>query len=220
MVLTLLWQLTGERFRFLRARAYIRQLVGEVVRARKAQVSGPFAATTQGRTDFLSVLLREPAFDDPILMRDIMVTMLFAGRDNTQNVLAWALHSLMAAPQWIERLREEAVENRDPTHEVAYSDVAVSQDSPPSLCIVCSHPIKQRYHVHVAVFFETVRLWPGLPKNARLALQDDILPALPEHNLPAVKIEKGDYVFWSDYHMMRNEEVRTLKRSAYPSADV
>ncbi|TBU46500.1 cytochrome P450 [Dichomitus squalens] len=89
---------------------------------------------------------------------------------------------------WVDRLREEALANRDPTREAEYSEVA-------------------RYHVHLAVFYETVRLWPGLPKNARLALQDDILPALPEHNLPAVKVEKGDYVFWSDYHMMRNEDV-------------
>ncbi|EJF57473.1 cytochrome P450 [Dichomitus squalens LYAD-421 SS1] len=89
---------------------------------------------------------------------------------------------------WVDRLREEAMAIRDPTREAEYSEVA-------------------RYHVHLAVFYETVRLWPGLPKNARLALQDDILPALPEHNLPAVKVEKGDYVFWSDYHMMRNEDV-------------
>ena len=51
---------------------------------------------------------------------------------------------------------------------------------------------------------------PGLPKNARLALADDVLPALPDLNLPAVKIEKGEYVFWSDYHMMRSMDVRLI----------
>ncbi len=206
-VLTICSQLTGERFYFLRARTYIRQLVDTIVRARKAQLSGPSGASSQDHNDFLSILLKDPAFDNPILIRDIVVTMLFAGRDNTQNVLAWALHSLMAAPQWIERLREEAELNRDPTHEVAYSDVAVSHHSSSAFSMLRSHPVIQRYHIHLAVFFETVRLWPGLPKNARLALRDDVLPALPDHNLPAVKIEKGDYVFWSDYHMMRNEEV-------------
>ena len=55
-----------------------------------------------------------------------------------------------------------------------------------------------------------MRLWPGLPKNARLALCDDVLPAIPEHDLPAVKVEKGDYIFWSDYHMMRSKEVCDL----------
>ncbi|TBU46495.1 cytochrome P450 [Dichomitus squalens] len=180
--------LNGDRFRFSRARSYIRGLVDQIVRARQAHATEKSKETAPIHADFLSVLLEDPAFNDPILIRDIMVTMLFAGRDNTQNVLAWALYSIMAAPEWIDRLREEATANRHPTHEVDYSEVS-------------------RYHVHLAVFFETVRLWPGLPKNARLALQDDVLPALPEYGLPAVKIEKGDYVFWSDYHMMRSSEV-------------
>ena len=59
----------------------------------------------------------------------------------------------------------------------------------------------------MAVFYETVRLWPGLPKNARLAVNDDVLPAIPEHDLPAVKVNKGDYVLWSDFVMMRNPKV-------------
>jgi len=83
-------------------------------------------------------------------------------------------------------MREESADNVREGQELDYSDLS-------------------RYHVHLAVFYETVRLWPGLPKNARLALSDDILPAIPEHNLPAVKIDKGDYVFWSDYIMMRDE---------------
>lgn len=73
---------------------------------------------------------------------------------------------------------------------------------------------RQRYHVHLAVFYETIRLWPGIPKNGRLVVQDDVLPELPEHGLPAVKLEKGDFVFWSDYHMMRSETVRG-KRSVH-----
>lgn len=68
----------------------------------------------------------------------------------------------------------------------------------------------QKYHVHLAVFYETVRMWPGVPKNARLALQDDVLPAIPEHNLPSVKVSKGDYIFWSDYNMMRNTKVSQI----------
>lgn len=53
-------------------------------------------------------------------------------------------------------------------------------------------------------------MWPGVPKNARLALQDDVLPAIPEHNLPSVKVSKGDYIFWSDYNMMRNTKVSQI----------
>lgn len=67
----------------------------------------------------------------------------------------------------------------------------------------------QLYPITMAVCFETLRLWPGLPKNARVATEDDLLPAIPEHNLPSVRVNKGDFVLWSDIAMMRNEDVRT-----------
>ena len=61
--------------------------------------------------------------------------------------------------------------------------------------------------MHLAVFYETVRLWPGLPKNARYAIQDDVLPAIPEQGLPEVRVEKGSYVLWSDRLIMRDKTV-------------
>ncbi|KAI0759034.1 cytochrome P450 [Fomes fomentarius] len=174
------WKITeiinGDRFRFSKSRAYIRGIVSEF----KAQHH------SERYADFLSVLLQDLTFDDPILIRDILVTLLFAGCDNTQNALAWGLYALIEAPQWIDCLREEVKKNGKGGSEVDYQELAI-----------------QTYPVHLAVFYETVRLWPGLPKNARLALCDDVLPALPKHNLPSVKVEKGEYVFWSDYYMMR-----------------
>ncbi|VDB98242.1 unnamed protein product [Peniophora sp. CBMAI 1063] len=184
------WQwteyITGDRFRFNRARSYIRNIVLHMIEARRAEIRDVPAG--ERHADFLTALLEDPTFDDPILIRDTLVTLLFAGRDNTQNVLAWGLHALMGAPQWMDRMREEVTRNGSGNHELQYADLS-------------------RYPVHLAVFYETVRLWPGLPKNARLALCDDVLPALPEHGIAAVKIEKGDYIFWSDHNMMRDEAV-------------
>lgn len=57
------------------------------------------------------------------------------------------------------------------------------------------------------MFYETVRLWPGLPKNGRQALVDDVLPAIPEAGLPAVNVHKGELVFWSDSYLMRHPAV-------------
>ncbi|OSD02319.1 cytochrome P450 [Trametes coccinea BRFM310] len=182
-----LWRWTeifsGDRVRFKQARAYVRNLVASIVHKRKAEISEGEKGHVN---DWLSELLVR--IDDPAAIEDLLVVLLFAGADNTQNSFAWSLYSLMAAPQWLERLRAEAIKNKRTDGEVKYEDLS-------------------RYHVHLAVFYETIRLWPGLPKNGRLAVHEDVLPALPEHGLPATKIEKGDFVFWSDYHMMRNEMV-------------
>lgn len=118
-------QITGDRFRFNRARSYIRNIVREIVLARREESSKSKEAPTDGHADFLTALLQDPTFDDPMLIRDILVTLLFAGRDNTQNVLAWGLYALMGAPEWVDRLRAEAEANKIQGQELQYTDLTV-----------------------------------------------------------------------------------------------
>lgn len=61
-------------------------------------------------TDFLTTLLENTASRDPLFLRNIMVTLLFAGRDNTQASSAWALYELSRNPYWMNRMRNEALE--------------------------------------------------------------------------------------------------------------
>ena len=96
-----------------------------MVRQRKETESLAKGGASDHYDDFLSMLLKDPTFDDPVLIRDILVTLLFAGRDNTQNALAWGLHALMREPKWIDRLREEAKVNRKPDREMDYQELAV-----------------------------------------------------------------------------------------------
>ncbi|KZT02794.1 cytochrome P450 [Laetiporus sulphureus 93-53] len=179
------WKVTekfnGVAKEFDRARSTVRNYIAKIVRDRQ---STAMEVNLDTPADFLGQLLRKPD-NDLMRMRDILVTLLFAGRDNIQNALGWSLHELLKVPCWVGRMREEALRNAPEGSPILYSDLS-------------------RYHVHLAVFYETVRLWPGLPKNARVALCDDILPAIPEHSLPEVKIGKGDHVFWSDYIIMRD----------------
>lgn len=79
----------------------------------------------RAQDNYLANLLNDPEITNPLLIRDVLVTLLFAGRDNTQNALAWALYALMNNPQWISRMREEAVANASESHEVEYHDLAV-----------------------------------------------------------------------------------------------
>ena len=62
------------------------------------------------RSDFFSSLIQDPSIDDPIFIRDTMITLLFGGRDNMQNSLVWACYELCRHPEWIEKMRQEALE--------------------------------------------------------------------------------------------------------------
>ena len=37
--------------------------------------------------------------------------LLFASGDNTRNSLTWSMHALLQHPEWMEKMREEAVRN-------------------------------------------------------------------------------------------------------------
>ncbi|KAI0650932.1 cytochrome P450 [Trametes meyenii] len=184
-----LWRVTevftGDRSRFNRARTHVQSLVDTIIRTRRTQLS---EKPDEFSSDWLSKLLRDATFDDPVLLRDILVVLLFAGADNTQNAFAWSLYCLTSASGWAQKMRLEAMKNQNAEEGVRYGDLGL-------------------YHVHLAVFYETIRLWPGIPKNGRVALFDDVLPAIPAQGLPSVEIQKDDFIFWSDYHVMRDETV-------------
>ena len=93
------------------------------MRVRRAAMADNKHIHTRG--DFLSALLEGPTYNDPILIRDTLVVLLFAGRDNTQNSLAWSLHALMNSPHWIDRMRAEAKLHASHNEELLYSDLQV-----------------------------------------------------------------------------------------------
>ncbi|KAF9936569.1 hypothetical protein BGZ70_006770, partial [Mortierella alpina] len=51
-----------------------------------------------------------------------------------------------------------------------------------------------------ACFYEALRLYPSVPKNAKTCVEDDILP-------DGTKVYKGDRVGWSSYAMGRASSV-------------
>ena len=48
-------------------------------------------------------------------------------------------------------------------------------------CTLTDRPAPQCFPVHLAVFHEMLRLWPGVPKNVCLVLHDNMLPTLGYH---------------------------------------
>ncbi len=101
-------------------------MVDELVNMRRRQVSKAKPGRENKKGDYLSILLNEPIYNDPIMIRDTLVTLLFAGRDNTQNSLAWSFYALQRHPKWVQKMREEAMALNQEGHELHYSDLWVS----------------------------------------------------------------------------------------------
>ncbi|KAF8994556.1 cytochrome P450 [Cyathus striatus] len=181
------WRITqffdGTYWQFHRSKQALLKVVDDLMHARASET-----ADYAGESDYLNTLLAGHDETDVDAMKDTLMTLLLAGRDSTQATISWAIYELTRKPEWISALRKEIKSQQTLGTVLAFGD-------------------SEKYPIHLAVLYETLRLWPGLPKNARIAAEDDILPAIPELGIEPVHVHKGDFVLWSDYSMMRNELV-------------
>ncbi|KAF9094033.1 hypothetical protein BGX23_002582 [Mortierella sp. AD031] len=115
-------------------------------------------------------------------LRDVFVNFMIAGRDTTALTLTWQFYSLMANPRILKNVLKE-------------------------LNIVLQGSEKYTYEIMMqelpylkAVFHETLRLYPQVPRNAKEVVADDVLP-------DGTVVYKGDSVAFSTYAMGRNRGV-------------
>ncbi|KAG0342969.1 hypothetical protein BG000_010862 [Podila horticola] len=106
-----------------------------------------------------------------------------AGRDTTAQGLTWQFYSLMANPRVMRNLVQEidhvlqgSTENL--TYEVLQNGLPYAK----------------------AVFHETLRLHPPVPKNVKQAVADDMLP-------DGTRVYAGDFIGYSNWCMGRNKKV-------------
>ncbi|KAF9343628.1 Protein kinase alk2 [Mortierella sp. AD094] len=121
----------------------------------------------------------KPLTDD--FIADIILNFTIAGRDTTAQALSWMFYLLgrdEANPQDTKDLInevDEVLQGQTPTYET-YKHLKFAE----------------------ACFHESLRLYPSVPRNLKLCVQDDILP-------DGTKIHKGEWFTWSSYVMGRSE---------------
>ncbi|KAF9406542.1 hypothetical protein BGZ94_003068 [Podila epigama] len=118
-------------------------------------------------------------------LRDVFVNFMVAGRDTTALTLTWQFYSLMSNPRVMKNvLREQEIVFRGSPHAHEYTYEGILQDLP----------------YLKAVFHETLRLYPQVPRNSKECLEDDVLP-------DGTVVHKGDIVGFSTWCMGRNKSV-------------
>ncbi|KAF9120501.1 hypothetical protein BGW39_011317 [Mortierella sp. 14UC] len=139
------------------------------------------------KKDMLQLLLEStddegnPLTEDYLV--DIILTFTVAGRDTMAQSVAWMMYVI---------LRDETDPEIMKTLVQEVDDVLGSE-----LPTYETHK-KQKYAE--ACFFETLRMYPPLPRNFKTCVQDDILP-------DGTKIYAGEMFSWSSYVMGRSEKL-------------
>ncbi|KAH7009503.1 cytochrome P450 [Ilyonectria destructans] len=126
---------------------------------------------------------------DPKVLRDQIIAVLLAGRDTTAGSLSWALYELGRNAGAVAKLRTEILAtvgyNRNPTYE----------------------DLKKMSYLK-AIINETLRLYPAVPFNVRLALEDTTLPrGGGRDGSQPLAVLKDTRVFYSPLVMQRRADL-------------
>lgn len=162
-----------------KGRAAVERLRADAIAAVKARRESGVA-----RADLLNLLLEAKDPDtgaglSDTELRDNIITFIGAGHETTSLALTWALYLLANAPEWQERLAQEA-------H------------------LVCGEGDVEPEHLaqletHEWVIKEAMRLYPPAPTMARVASRD-----VEMNNL---HMKKGDQIILAIYPMHRHEKL-------------
>lgn len=112
-------------------------------------------------------------------LSDIILNFLLAGRDTTAQALSWTFYLLAKHPEVKVKLLEEIKNVMKTKDKLLYDD------------------IKDMVFAK-AVFLESLRLYPSVPKNLKQCLSDDYLP-------DGTFVPRNANIVWSPYSMGRSE---------------
>ncbi|KAF1963320.1 cytochrome P450 alkane hydroxylase-like protein [Byssothecium circinans] len=131
-------------------------------------------------------------------LRDQIVSILLAGRDTTACTLNWTIYELSLQPEIVAKLRQEIIERvgleRTPTYQ-NLKDMKYLQN----------------------VMQETLRLYPVVPYNIRVSLQDTTLPiGGGRDGTQPIAIPEGTPIGYSPLVMQRREDLYPSEASGFP----
>jgi cytochrome P450 len=138
------------------------------------------------RTDILSRFMRLEKVEGENYtdkdLRDIILNFMIAGRDTTSNCISWSVYMLLQNPEAKKKMLEEV------DREIGLDNKEFSFDQVNNL----------KYTK--AFVSEVLRLYPSVPKDAKVAMSNDVLP-------DGTKVKKGEFVVYTPYSQGRDEKL-------------
>ncbi|KAL4567145.1 hypothetical protein LXL04_022719 [Taraxacum kok-saghyz] len=135
---------------------------------------------------FLIESKKDPMMNDQYLM-DIILNFLIAGKDTSANTLSWFFYMLCKNPLVQEKIVLEIEKLAGSQENAATIEDFVDK--------ITDEVLEKMHYLHAALS-ETLRLYPAVPLDGRVADMDDNLP-------DGFKLKKGDSVYYISYAMGR-----------------
>ena len=143
---------------------------------------------------------------DDKYLSDVMMNFLIAGRDTTAQALSWSLFLLCQHPDIQEQVFQEARDTVQRNREAVASGTPNPGEDEEELLLreeddehISFENTKTMPYAR-AVFLETLRLYPSVPKEAKWAFEEDTLP-------DGTHIPKNCWVGFIPYVMGRDEHL-------------
>lgn len=135
---------------------------------------------------------------DRSTLRDQIVNVLLAGRDTTACTLTWVIYHLSMDPVITAKLRQEIIDTVGLDNKPTYENLK-----------------NMKYLQHI--INETLRLYPVVPYNVRMALKDTTLPTGggPDGTQP-IGIRAGTPIGYSTLVMQRRADLYPPSSSSLP----
>jgi len=132
--------------------------------------------------DFLSLFVEKSIEDntpiDDDFLTDICLNFLIAGRDTTACSLTWLFFQLTQHPEILAKCRKE-IKHVTSGAPMSYDEI-------------------HRFEYLKNVQMETLRLHPSVPRDSRIAMNDDVLPN-------GMKVKAGSMMGYNTYAMGRDK---------------
>ncbi|ABN65477.2 n-alkane inducible cytochrome P- 450 [Scheffersomyces stipitis CBS 6054] len=129
---------------------------------------------------------------DPYVLRSQLLNVLLAGRDTTAGLLSFAFFELARRPDIWSKLKDEIYENFGSGENSKVDEITFES--------------LKRCEYLKAFLNETLRLYPSVPVNFRVATKDTTLPrGGGKDGSEPILVRKGQSVFYSVYATHRSE---------------
>lgn len=172
-------------YKFREYTKYLNTWAYSVIKARRND------SETHMKQDLLSFFLNQKKEDYSVeftdeFLRDILLNFMVAGRDTTAQLLTWFFYVLS---------KPENAEKR----EKIYKEVDEVMGSEGKTRYPTLDDIKKMKYLEAALT-ETLRLYPSVPKEIKMAVNDDVLP-------DGTQVKSGEWVAFIPYSMGRLPEL-------------